>query len=241
MVGIEDSWCSHWLNLPSFGVHLLPRPVSFHQPGTWHLEQECREIPWDWDIPTVLLLGVGLSQAAESWVWALWDLLRSTQFHLVSPELLPIKNRSFSACHHKRQTRGTSAGAQGKRFIQVLHNLGEWWTPISKTISPSCLSPPFFRDREARAFFPLTFGILRALSIHLFLKILFIYLFLERGEGRRKERERNINVWLPLTHPQQGTCSTTQASALTGNWTSNLLVHRPALNPLSHTIQGSSF
>ena len=28
----------------------------------------------------------------------------------------------------------------------------------------------------------------------------FIYLFLERGEGREKERERNID-WLPLTCP----------------------------------------
>ena len=26
-----------------------------------------------------------------------------------------------------------------------------------------------------------------------------MYLFLERGEGREKERERNNNVWLPLT------------------------------------------
>ena len=32
----------------------------------------------------------------------------------------------------------------------------------------------------------------------------FIYLFLERGEGREKERERNINVWLPLVHPPTG-------------------------------------
>ena len=31
-----------------------------------------------------------------------------------------------------------------------------------------------------------------------FKKILFIY-FWERGEGRKKHRERNINVWLPLT------------------------------------------
>ena len=28
----------------------------------------------------------------------------------------------------------------------------------------------------------------------------FIYLFLDRGVGREKERERNINVWLPLVH-----------------------------------------
>ena len=27
-----------------------------------------------------------------------------------------------------------------------------------------------------------------------------MYLFLDRGEGREKEQERNINVWLPLTH-----------------------------------------
>ena len=32
----------------------------------------------------------------------------------------------------------------------------------------------------------------------------FIYLFLERGEGRAKDRERNINVWLPLEHPLLG-------------------------------------
>ena len=32
----------------------------------------------------------------------------------------------------------------------------------------------------------------------------FIYLFLETGEGREKERERNISVWLPLMHPQWG-------------------------------------
>ena len=29
----------------------------------------------------------------------------------------------------------------------------------------------------------------------------FIYLFLERGEGKEKERVRNISVWLPLTRP----------------------------------------
>ena len=33
----------------------------------------------------------------------------------------------------------------------------------------------------------------------------FIYLFSERGERREKDRERNINVWLPLTRPLLGT------------------------------------
>ena len=32
----------------------------------------------------------------------------------------------------------------------------------------------------------------------------FIYLFLERGERMEKERERNINVWLPLVQPPTG-------------------------------------
>ena len=47
----------------------------------------------------------------------------------------------------------------------------------------------------------------------------FIYLFLDRGEGREKERVRNINVWLPLVGPQLGTLPAMQACALTGNGT----------------------
>ena len=49
--------------------------------------------------------------------------------------------------------------------------------------------------------------------------------------------ERYINR-LPLTHSLLGTWPATQACALTGNRTCNLSVCRPALNPLSHTIQG---
>ena len=74
----------------------------------------------------------------------------------------------------------------------------------------------------------------------LFLKD-FIYLFLEKGEVREKDRERNINVWLPLMYPQLGIQPATQACALTGNWTGYPLVHRPGLNPLSHTSQGKRF
>ena len=55
-----------------------------------------------------------------------------------------------------------------------------------------------------------------------------------------KERERNVNVWLPLTGPLLGTWPATKAYALTGNRTSNPLVLRPVLNPLSHTSQGIS-
>ena len=45
----------------------------------------------------------------------------------------------------------------------------------------------------------------------------FTYLFLERGERRERERETNINVFLPLTWPPLGTWPATQACALTGN------------------------
>ena len=67
----------------------------------------------------------------------------------------------------------------------------------------------------------------------------FIYLIIKRGAGREKEREKNINVWLPLTRPLLGTWPATQACALTGNGTGNPLVLRLALKPLSHTSQGA--
>ena len=63
-------------------------------------------------------------------------------------------------------------------------------------------------------------------------------LFLETGIRREKKRERNINMWLPLARPPLGTWNATQARVLTGTQTSNPLVCRPALNPLSHTSQG---
>ena len=39
----------------------------------------------------------------------------------------------------------------------------------------------------------------------------FMYLFLERGEGREKERERNVSVWLLLEYPLLGTWPATWA------------------------------
>ena len=61
----------------------------------------------------------------------------------------------------------------------------------------------------------------------LFFKILFI--FRERGKGG--ERDGNINVWLPLTHPpptEDLTWPATQACALTGKQTSDPLIPRLA-------------
>ena len=64
-------------------------------------------------------------------------------------------------------------------------------------------------------------------------------IYFQRGERREEEGERNINVWLSLAQPLLGTWPATQARALTRNRTSDPLVCRPALNPLSHTSQGS--
>ena len=50
-------------------------------------------------------------------------------------------------------------------------------------------------------------------------------------------RERYINL-LPLICPQLGTWPTTQAPALTGKGTCDVLIDRLALNALSHISQG---
>ena len=68
-------------------------------------------------------------------------------------------------------------------------------------------------------------------------------LFLERGQGREKDRERNIEV----REKHQSVCHShapptrdlvaTQACALTENWTGDLLLCRMTPNLLSHTGQ----
>ena len=68
----------------------------------------------------------------------------------------------------------------------------------------------------------------------------FIYLFLERGEGRGTERERNIDMrekYRPVAShmcPRPGTEPETQACAMTGNLPGSLLL----CNQMSHTSQG---
>ena len=63
----------------------------------------------------------------------------------------------------------------------------------------------------------------------------FIY-FQSEGKGGR-ERETSLCGCLSCA-PPTGTWPATQACALTGNGTNDPLVHRLALNPLSHTSQG---
>ena len=72
----------------------------------------------------------------------------------------------------------------------------------------------------------------------------FYFLFLKfifRGEGREKGTERNIHEWLPILQPLPGTWPMTQACATTENWTSDPLLCRPTLNPLSYISQDHVF
>ena len=64
------------------------------------------------------------------------------------------------------------------------------------------------------------------------------YLFTFREKRREGEREGEKHRSVASFTPQLGTWPTTQACALTGNQTCDLLVHSTTPNPLSHTSQG---
>ena len=68
------------------------------------------------------------------------------------------------------------------------------------------------------------------------------YLLILRERGREGERaERNINVWLPLSHLPTGDLASNPGMCPEGASTGDPLVHRPALNPLSHTSWATIF
>ena len=103
---------------------------------------------------------------------------------------------------------------------------------FTETSSKSLLHQPVY---FITAPWPLSYWCV-CLSASSFFKKRF-YLLLEKGEGKEKDRERNINVWLPLARLQPGIWPATQACALTGIQTGDLLVCRMTHNPLSHTSQ----
>ena len=70
-----------------------------------------------------------------------------------------------------------------------------------------------------------------------FLRLL-IYLFLDRGEGREKEKKRNITVWLPLAYPAPGNLACN--SGVCPDWESNQepFGWQAGAQSLRHTSQG---
>ena len=73
-----------------------------------------------------------------------------------------------------------------------------------------------------------------------FLKILFTFREKGREGGREEDKQcvRDTSISCLPHAPLLGTWSTTQACALAGNQTGDPSVHRPVLNPMSHTSQG---
>ena len=104
----------------------------------------------------------------------------------------------------------------------------------TSTLQLPCTSVQLYRDHCAPL--PLCFS-------HVFT---YVYLFLDRGEGREKGNETNSNVrekhqCVVTSHtPPTRHLAATRACALTGNPTGHLLVCGMMLNPLSHTSQGCS-
>ena len=75
---------------------------------------------------------------------------------------------------------------------------------------------------------------------YIYLKILFIYLRGSEGERKRNIGARDLD-WLPLVCPELGTWPPSQASALTGNRTGDLLVCRLALLAVSQMSNSCIF
>ena len=81
-----------------------------------------------------------------------------------------------------------------------------------------------------------SFPLSRNLSFFFFLRL---YLFIFRQRGREGERDREKHQCMVASRmSHMGNWPATQACDLTGNRTSNPLLHRPVLNPLSYTSQG---
>ena len=80
----------------------------------------------------------------------------------------------------------------------------------------------------------------------LWLFFLRFYLFSERGEGKEKKKERNINVWekhwlVASCPPPNGDPARNAGTGPDRESNNDLSVCRPALNPLGHGSQGIFF
>ena len=111
---------------------------------------------------------------------------------------------------------------QDNASLSSIHGVEQWSSPSGILEPLGEISKLHMLRYLPGVSIPLSKVTSRHRYIYLFIKDL-IYLFLESGEGRKKERKRNIDAWernihrLPLTHPQLRACTATQACALTGN------------------------
>ena len=105
-------------------------------------------------------------------------------------------------------------------FVSLSVRLARRWSILS--------FQRIYFDFTSYLYFILIFKI-NQLQLYLFLKVLatyllfkkdFIYFLLERGEGREKEREKNINVWLPLI-PRPPTGAPAHNSGMCPDWELN--------------------
>ena len=130
-------------------------------------------------------------------------------------------------------------------FQLFLFSLHLWLFSLSNfSCQVSVFFSHFFFIRQAHGFSILWCGIFSSPQknqIWICFKDLFIYLSEIEGKGGR-----NTDVWeihrLVVSHtlPTGDLACKTQANARTGNRTGDLLVRRPALNPLDHTSHGKS-
>ena len=130
---------------------------------------------------------------------------------------------SDSMTHEVRRDQGLPSANRGWRFAVTSSRCVHQWPESRRNL----LTHQFCRRPWDVCITPKTNP---STEIEFFVTILkkdFIYSFSERGEGWEKKRERHIYVWLPLTWPPLGTWPATQAYALTGNRTGDLLVCNP--------------
>ena len=151
-----------------------------------------------------------------------WTVLASSRSQLLLVQLAPPP---LSCITSFPSTRSPSAAQETSQY-EICHRACFWlYFPLQH-----CNSNSTFKVHEAKTDKDKSKN--RQIHNQSWKKNFVIYLFLERGAGREEERERNIDVWLPLTRPLLGTWPATQACALTGNQISSLLVQMPVLEPL---------
>ena len=124
---------------------------------------------------------------------------------------------------------------QCKKLVSPIKKLS-WAVPV--VFSPFVMEITFVSRNVGQLFThtPNSMGGIWQMCNSFFFPRFYLFIFREGKGGRKRGRERPMCGCLSLT-PLLGTWPETHSCALTGNRTGDPLVHRPVLNPLSHTSQ----